>query len=77
VADPASRGNGHGHAGELSRRLEVLRQAGSGPQTLRQVGIGSADLDALALEAAEQWTAQFNPRPVSPAELRALYEEVL
>ena len=33
-----------------------------------------ASLSALAAEAAKQWTAGFNPRPVSAADFLALYE---
>jgi alcohol dehydrogenase len=31
----------------------------------------------LAEEAAQQWTAQFNPRPVTAVELARLYEAAL
>jgi alcohol dehydrogenase len=37
----------------------------------------SADTGELAREAAAQWTAQFNPRPVSAEEFAALYRQVL
>ena len=30
--------------------------------------------DELAADAAKQWTAGFNPRPVGPPELQELYE---
>lgn len=41
---------------------------------LRDCGVPRAALAARATEAAQQWTAQFNPRPVTAAELQALYE---
>jgi len=44
------------------------------PSTLREAGVVEADLPLLASWAAEQWTAQFNPRPVGDAELLALYQ---
>lgn len=67
--------SGSGEA--LSRRLEELRSAAGRPSRLGDLGIGAGDLSALAAEAAEQWTARFNPRPVAEADLLKLYEEVL
>ena len=40
---------------------------------LEQTGATAADLSDLAKMAAEQWTAGFNPRPVTPADLEGLY----
>jgi alcohol dehydrogenase len=42
--------------------------------SLAACGIGSPDIAALAAEAAQQWTAGFNPRPITAADLAALYE---
>jgi alcohol dehydrogenase len=47
----------------LARRLEELAEAGGLRNNLRASGIDQTDLDALASEAAEQWTGTFNPRP--------------
>ena len=47
----------------LARRLEELAEAGDLRNNLRTSGINETDLDALATEAAEQWTGAFNPRP--------------
>jgi alcohol dehydrogenase len=58
----------------LARRLEALLAAAGLAGPLALLG---ADLDALAAEAATQWTAQFNPRPVDAAALRALYARAL
>ena len=33
-------------------------------------------IDALSAEAAEQWTAQFNPRPVDEAAFRSLFVQI-
>lgn len=44
---------------------------------LRRHAVEDADLDRLAEEAARQWTAQFNPRPVTAATLRTAYEQAL
>jgi alcohol dehydrogenase len=42
--------------------------------TLTAGGVGEPDSAALAAQAASQWTAGFNPRPVTPADLAPLYE---
>ncbi|HEU0253809.1 MAG TPA: iron-containing alcohol dehydrogenase, partial [Pyrinomonadaceae bacterium] len=47
----------------LARRLEELTEAGGLRQTLRASGIKESDLNDLAVDAAEQWTGTFNPRP--------------
>lgn len=47
----------------LARRLEELAEAGGLRNNLRTTGVSETDLDALASEAAEQWTGSFNPRP--------------
>lgn len=49
----------------------LLTQAGIAPR-LRDHGVG--DLKPLAAEAARQWTAQFNPRPVTEKDFMKLYE---
>lgn len=43
------------------------------PERLADCGVSEGMLTVLADEAASQWTAQFNPRPVSYDELLALY----
>jgi alcohol dehydrogenase len=65
-------------AGEtLARRItNCLRTAGL-PTTLSQCGVSDGILPVLADEANQQWTARFNPRPVTDAELLALYEAAL
>jgi alcohol dehydrogenase len=51
-------------AGEaLAGRLEQLAQAGGLPARLRSVGVAENELEALAAEAAAQWTGRYNPRP--------------
>jgi alcohol dehydrogenase len=49
----------------LAQRLEALAEAGGLLNKLRTTGVSEKDLDALASEAAEQWTGTFNPRPFS------------
>lgn len=54
----------------LANRLD----AGGLPATLVQAGVDRAALGAMAEEAAAQWTARFNPRDVTAADLLGLYE---
>ena len=66
--------------GDLADRITALKQIGNLPNRLRdypvQYTIGTADLPTLAKEAATQWTAQFNPRPVNVSDFMKLYEQV-
>ena len=62
-------------AGEvLAQRLTQLLRSASIPLSLRELGVSPGILSLLAEEAAEQWTAKFNPRPVVQADLHKLYE---
>jgi alcohol dehydrogenase len=61
------------HAGDLPQRLEALRRTGGLPGSLREIGVREEDLDALAADAATQWTGQHNPRTFGTAEARQLY----
>ena len=45
------------------------------PTTLSQCDIPRENLPKLAEQAAEQWTAQFNPRKVGAEELTTIYEQ--
>jgi alcohol dehydrogenase len=57
----------------LAFRIEDLRERAGLPGTLRDLGVAERDLESLARQAADQWTAGFNPRPVGYEELLALY----
>ncbi|HEX9941210.1 MAG TPA: iron-containing alcohol dehydrogenase [Thermoanaerobaculia bacterium] len=59
----------------LPERIEELRALSGLPARLRDVGVEEHHLPELAEEAARQWTAQFNPRPVTAADLLGLYRE--
>ncbi|MDA8016776.1 MAG: iron-containing alcohol dehydrogenase [Thermoanaerobaculia bacterium] len=61
-------------AERLADRLQQLATLAEVPPDLASCGVDRAELPALGLRAAEQWTAQFNPREVDAAELTALYE---
>jgi alcohol dehydrogenase len=63
-----------GPAATLAAWLEgLLARAGLG-RSLGEVGIAAPDIPALAAAASTQWTGGFNPRPVTAADLAALYE---
>ncbi len=71
-ADPYTRLAASG--AELADRVEELRRRGGLPASLAAAGVPRDALPGLAAEAAEQWTAGFNPRPVGAQELLELYE---
>ena len=62
-------------ADSLASRLEQLARAGELPSTLREIGARAEDLDALAADAATQWTGTHNPRAFSAEDARRLYLE--
>ena len=61
----------------LAARLEALLASAGMPGQLSPFNVSQGDLPHLARDAAEQWTAGFNPRPVTPADFQALYARVL
>src|SRR5207237_1780639 len=64
-------------AESLAQRITELMKKTELPTTLSECGVASGILPVLAEEAAQQWTARFNPRPVDVAELLQLYEAAL
>ena len=52
---------------------ELRREAGL-PRQLREYPVSRNGLHELAEEAEKQWTAGFNPRPVTRADFLGLYE---
>lgn len=71
--------NGHpAAAGEvLARRIADLMRVGNLPTTLSECGVSPGIFPVLAEEASQQWTARFNPLPVTETELLRLYEAAL
>jgi alcohol dehydrogenase len=63
--------------GDLPERLDQLARAGGLPRTLREIGVSSDDVDALAADAATQWTGTHNPRPLDHAAAVRLYEAAI
>jgi alcohol dehydrogenase len=65
-------------AGEvLAQRITELMRAAGLPATLSECGVSDGILPVLAEEASQQWTARFNPRPVTEADLLHLYESAV
>jgi alcohol dehydrogenase len=63
-----------GNGAELLASLveNLLQQAGL-PARLSEYAVPESDLPTLAQEAARQWTANFNPRPVTADDLLEIY----
>lgn len=61
-------------ASAIADRLAELRAAAGLPERLRDCGVDAGHLSELAAEAAAQWSAGFNPRPVTADDLLAIYE---
>ena len=59
--------------GELDTILEAARMR----EGIAKLGIGRAAFPKLAAEAAQQWTATFNPRRIDAQDFEELYAEVL
>ncbi|MFQ5415096.1 MAG: iron-containing alcohol dehydrogenase [Phycisphaerae bacterium] len=60
-------------AGALVARLDSMLDAADMPQSLSALNIDEDALPELATDAAAQWTARFNPRPVDRNALLRLY----
>ena len=65
-------------AGEvLAQRITAKMRAANLPTSLSACGVSPGICSVLAEEASQQWTARFNPRPVTEADLCQLYEAAL
>jgi alcohol dehydrogenase len=60
----------------FAARIEALLQTAF-PTPHAAICVPHSAIPDLAQEAAAQWTAQFNPRPVSAADFAALYHSAL
>jgi len=64
-----------GGAGEvLAERITQLMRLAQLPTRLSDCGVSRGILPVLAEEANQQWTARFNPRPVTEGDIQGLYE---
>jgi alcohol dehydrogenase len=61
------------HDGDLAGRVREHLAAASMDLSLRDLGVEEAMIPQLAVEAAAQWTARFNPVPVDAAMLEGVY----
>jgi len=62
-------------ANRLAQCLTELNNGKQWPDRLRNLSVAESDLPRLAQEAAAQWTAQFNPRPVAEQDLLKIYQQ--
>jgi alcohol dehydrogenase len=60
--------------GALVERLEWLVSLAGMPRWLEERGVKRTAVPELAREAAAQWTAGFNPRPIAAPDFEQLYE---
>ncbi|MBE7466293.1 MAG: iron-containing alcohol dehydrogenase [Planctomycetes bacterium] len=75
TAEVVETGRDHATAvAALIRCLEELLDRCAVPRALEAYGVERAKLPTLAREAAGQWTAQFNPRPIAAPDFLELYE---
>lgn len=61
----------------LIRRVEALLNLAGIARSLRDLRVNAEAITLLAAEAARQWTAQFNPRPLAVEDFARLYEAAL
>jgi alcohol dehydrogenase len=66
--------NGQPAAEVLANRVRELIIAAALPQSLKECGVSDTILQLLADEANQQWTARFNPRRVTEADIVKLYQ---
>jgi len=62
---------------EFLQELEVILDAAKMREGLSKFGIDPKTFPELSREAAQQWTAGFNPRAIAAEDFAQLYEEVL
>ena len=66
--------NGQPPGEYLASRVVGMTAAAGLPQSLKECKVSETILHLLAEEANQQWTARFNPRPVTEAEILKLYQ---
>jgi alcohol dehydrogenase len=65
-----------GSMSQLTTRLDELLKVAKMPESLAECGVERGAIRSLAIEAAKQWTAAFNPRTVTEEDFARLYENV-
>jgi len=61
---------------ELIGEIETILDTARMRHELGDYGVKSSEFPKLAAEAAQQWTAGFNPRPIDAKDFEQLYTEV-
>jgi alcohol dehydrogenase len=64
-------------ASVLADRFQAWLRLAEIPETLTAAGVDPAKIPLLAEEASRQWTATFNPRPITAPDFERLYREAL
>jgi alcohol dehydrogenase len=77
LGSPRRRQRDEDAAETLAARLEDLASAGGLTTTLADVGVEEGALPQLAEEAAHEWVASFNPRPLDAARALEIYKAAL
>ena len=77
IYDDLLAANGLRDTEELAVTLEKILALAGLAQPLCEFGVTAAQIPTLAEEAARQWTATFNPRPITAADFAQLYHNVL
>ena len=62
-----------GRPGAHTVSFREVRERADMPGTWMASGVKESMLPALAAEAADQWTANFNPREAGQAEMETIY----
>jgi alcohol dehydrogenase len=57
----------------LIARVNRILELAKFPSSLDEFGFAQSDVQSLAKDASEQWTANFNPRPVTLRDFENLY----
>src|SRR5580658_9790397 len=68
---------GETKAAGLAAKVEWLLNLARLPRSLAETGVTPSSIPMLAAEAARQWTAGFNPRPVGEKDFAHLFEAAL
>ncbi len=74
LVEERGQANGQPAAELLADRIAALTAAAGLPNSLKECGVSDTILHLLAEEANQQWTARFNPRPVTETEILKLYQ---
>jgi alcohol dehydrogenase len=74
LVDECGLSNGQPAGDVLAERIASMLAATGLPKTLKDCGVSDTILHLLAEEANQQWTARFNPRPVTEADILRIYQ---